>query len=135
MSPLGRKRFYEIRKTKYNSEIPVIITHGVCNGLPSFGATVSNFPELGNTFINTIEDVKGDDGQFKDHNTINFYDDEIILMVQSAGIIGLQLDERRLANPGTIRQVKHSLFRNKIMHYRSALLWNQIQYIAELLDN
>ena len=27
------------------------------------------------------------------------------------------------------------LFRNKIMHYRSELVWKQIQYIAELLDN
>jgi hypothetical protein len=134
MSPLSRKRFYELRRTKYNSEIPIIISHGVANGLPTYGATVSNFPELGSTFINPVEDVMGGDGQFKDHNFINFYDDEIIQMVQSAGIIGLQLDERRLANDQAIRHVKHSLFRNKIMHYRSELVWKQIQYIAELLD-
>ncbi len=135
MSPLARKHFYEIRKTKYNSEIPIIISHGVCNGLPTYGATVSNYPELGNTFINPVDDVVGGDNKFKDHNVINFYDDEIILMVQSAGIIGLQLDERRLANDHTIKHVKHSLFRNKIMHYRSELLWKQVQYIAELLDD
>ncbi len=135
MSPLARQRFYDIRKTKYNNEIPIIISHGVCNGLPTYGATVSDFPELGNTFINPVEDVKGGDNKFKDHNVINFYDDEIILMVQSAGIIGLQLDERRLANDNTIRNIKHSLFRNKIMHYRSELVWRQIQYIAELLDS
>ena len=46
-----------------------------------------------------------------------------------------QLDERRLANDETIKRVKHSLFRNKIMHYRSELVWQQIQYIAELLDD
>ncbi len=135
MSPIGRKRFYELRKTKYKSEIPIIMSHGVANGLPTHGATISNYPELGNGFINPMEDVTDGDGKFKDHNLINFYDDEIIEMVQSAGILGLQLDERRLANEETIRKVKHSLFRNKIMHYRSELLWKQVQYIAELLDD
>jgi hypothetical protein len=135
MSPIGRKQFYEIRKTKYKSEIPVIISHGVCNGLPTYGATVSNYPELGNTFINPLDDDKGGDGKYKDHNLVNFFDDEIIEMVQSAGIIGIQLDERRLANKEAIKEVKNSLFRNKIMHYRSKLVWKQIQYIAELLDD
>ena len=56
-------------------------------------------------------------------------------MVKSQGILGLQLDERRLANEDAIKGVKKSLFRNKIMHYRSELLWKQVQYIAELLDD
>jgi len=135
MSAIGRKQFYELRKTRYNSEIPVIISHGVCNGLPALGATVSNYPELGNSFINPLENVRGGDGAFKDYNLINFFDDEILEMVKSEGIIGIQLDERRLANDDTIEKVKHSLFRNKIMHYRSELVWKQVQYMAELLDN
>jgi microsomal dipeptidase-like Zn-dependent dipeptidase len=135
MSPTGRKELLNLRRTKYNSAFPIIISHGVANGLPSFGAAVSNYPELGNTFINPKENIIGGDGEFKDHNYINFYDDEIIEMVKSEGIIGLQLDERRLANEETINKVKHSLFRNKIMHYRSELLWRQVQYIAELLDD
>lgn len=136
MSPLGRKKYFELLAGKYKNEnIPIIISHGVCNGLPDMNATTSRYPELGNTFINPPEDVKGGDGKFKDHNVINFYDDEILAMVRSGGIIGIQLDERRLANPETIKRVKHSLFRNKIMHYRSELVWRQIQYIAELLDD
>ncbi len=135
MSALARKTFMSWRKTKYQSSIPLIISHGVCNGLPTLGATVSKYPELGNHFINPIEDKLGGDGQFKDHNLINFFDDELLEMVRSEGIIGLQLDERRLANDETMSKVKHSLFRNKIMHYRSELLWRQVQYIAELLDD
>lgn len=135
MSPLGRKRFLDLRKSKYNSEFPIIISHGVCNGLPHHGATISNYPLLGDSFINPVDNVIGGDGELKNHNYINFYDDEIIEMVKSQGIIGLQLDERRLANEDTIKGVKHSLFRNKIMHYRSELVWKQIQYIAELLDD
>ncbi len=136
MSPQARKEFMQLRTTKYNSEIPVFMSHGVCNGLPTHGATVSNFPELGKDFINELGEDIGGDGKFKDFNEINFYDDEILAMVRSNGILGLQLDERRLANDNKIKNgVKHSVFRNKIMHYRSELLWNQVQYIAELLDH
>jgi hypothetical protein len=135
MSPLARNKLYDLRKNKYNNSFPIFMSHGVCNGMPSYGQTVSKYPELGDSFINPIEAVIGGDGKFKDHNLINFYDDEIIAMVQSGGIIGIQLDERRLANDEAIKDVKNSLFRNKIMHYRSKLVWNQVQYIAELLDD
>lgn len=135
MSAKGRKEFYRMRREIYNSEIPIIISHGVCNGLPALGATVSNYPELGNTFINPLESVMGGDGEYKDHNLINFFDEEILEMEESKGIIGIQLDERRLASDETIDRVKHSLWRNKIMHYRSELVWRQIQYIAEVLDD
>jgi microsomal dipeptidase-like Zn-dependent dipeptidase len=118
LSPLARKDFFEMRKNQY-PDVPVIISHGVCNGLPTMGSTHSQYPELGSTF---------NDGE------INFYDDEIIEMVKSNGIMGLQLDERRVANDETIKGTKHSFFRNKIMHYRSELVWKQIQYVAELLD-
>jgi microsomal dipeptidase-like Zn-dependent dipeptidase len=119
LSPLGRQQFFKIREEKY-PDIPVFISHGVANGLPDMNSVVSNYPELGNTF-NNVE--------------INFYDDEILLMAQTGGIIGLQLDERRLTNEETLKRTRHSIFRNKIMHYRSELLWRQVQYIAELLDD
>ena len=135
MSPLSRQQYFELLAGKYkNEEIPLIISHGVCNGLPAYGSHISTYP-LGEKFVNPLENIKGGDGNFKDHNMINFYDDEILKMVKSNGIIGLQLDERRLASEETVRQIKHSLFRNKIMHYRSELVWNQVQYIAELLDD
>jgi len=118
-SPEGRKEFFDIRQQKY-PDIPVFMSHGVVNGLPDKDSQVSKYPELGNTF---------------NIGEINFYDNELLLMARSGGIIGLQLDESRLASEETIKRTKHSLFRNKIMHYRSQLVWNQIQYIAELLDD
>jgi microsomal dipeptidase-like Zn-dependent dipeptidase len=118
LSPVARKQFFEMRRNQYH-DIPIIISHGVCNGLPVMGATHSQYPEIGSTF---------------NDKEINFYDNEIIEMVKSNGIMGLQLDERRVANDETIKGTKHSLFRNKIMHYRSELVWKQIQYVAELLD-
>lgn len=119
LSPLGRQEFFTLREAKY-PDIPVFISHGVANGLPNMNSIVSLFPEIGNTLNN---------------GEINFYDDELILMAKSGGVIGLQLDERRLASDETIKRVKHSFFRNKIMHYRSELVWKQIQYIGELLDS
>ncbi len=119
MSPQARQEFFAMRETQYPG-IPVFMSHGVANGLPTLGATVSLYPEIGNTLC---------DGE------INFYDDEIVLMAKSGGILGLQLDERRLANDETIKRTKHSFFKNKIMHYRSELVWKQIQYMGELLDN
>ncbi len=119
MSPLTRKQFFKLREEKY-PDIPVFVSHGVANGLPDMNSTISNYPELGNTFNN---------------GEINFYDEEILLMEKTGGIIGLQLDERRLASEETIKRTKHSIFRHKIMHYRSELLWRQVQYIAELLDS
>ncbi|MDQ6813023.1 MAG: dipeptidase [Bacteroidota bacterium] len=118
LSPAARKQFFELRRNEH-LDIPVIISHGVCNGLPTAGVTNSAFPELGTTF---------------NDKEINFYDDEIIEMVKSNGIMGLQLDERRIASDEIIKGTRHSFFKNKIMHYRSELVWRQIQYVAELLD-
>lgn len=134
MSIEARKYYRAWRLENAKDAVPIIITHGAANGLPSYTATASNFPNLGQYFINPVQDVKGGDGTFKENNSINFYDEEIIDMVESNGIMGLQLDERRLANDDGLKRIKHSLWRHKIMHYRSELLWNQIRYIAEMLD-
>lgn len=134
MSAEARKAFIQMRRHEYSESFPIIISHGVANGLPQLGATVSQFPQLGNQFIQALEDEVGGDGAFKDHNLINFFDEEIIEMVKSNGIMGLQLDERRLANDPTIKGTKDPIWRHKAMHYRSELLWKQIQYIGELLD-
>lgn len=135
MSIAARRYYRNWLQQNNNNNIPVIISHGVCNGLPNYEATVSNYPLLGKHFINPVEDVKGGDGTWKEHNSINFYDDEIIDVVKTNGIMGLQLDERRLANEEYIKRVKHSAWKHKIMHYRSELVWNQIQYMGEMLDD
>jgi microsomal dipeptidase-like Zn-dependent dipeptidase len=121
MSPQARNEYYNLLESDdlKKEGIPLIISHGACNGLKSY----SN-PVPGNkTTSRKLNPV-----------TINFYDDELLRLARSGGIIGLQLDERRIANKQTLKKTKHSVRRHKIMHYRSELLWNQIQHIAELLD-
>jgi microsomal dipeptidase-like Zn-dependent dipeptidase len=100
-------------------EIPIIISHGAANGLRSMEEKVIDLKETGPSFM---------DGD------INFYDEEIVAMARSKGIMGLQLDERRIADKESIKRVKNSMWISKIRHYRSELLWKQIQHIAELLD-
>jgi microsomal dipeptidase-like Zn-dependent dipeptidase len=123
MSALARREYIRMitdPQGEYaGEEIPIIISHGAANGLRSMDEKVVDIVETGSTFMN--EDI-------------NFYDDEIIVVAKSNGIIGLQLDERRIADKEAIKRLKHSAWISKIRHYRSTLLWNQIQHIAELLD-
>ena len=102
------------------SDVPLIISHGACNGLRSSSDPIPVHPESAGV-LNPV--------------SINFYDEELVRLARSGGIIGLQLDERRIANKETLRKTKHSVYRHKIMHYRSELLWNQVRHILIVLDS
>lgn len=121
MSVRAREALYALRESGElgNRDFPLLISHGACNGLKSF-----QDPNPGG--LQTSE--------LLNPATINFFDEEIIRLAQSDGLIGLQLDERRIASQQTLQQISRSLYRNKIMHYRSELLWRQIQHIAQTLD-
>jgi microsomal dipeptidase-like Zn-dependent dipeptidase len=121
MSIAARKEFYALLdsgKAEFK-DIPVLISHGACNGLSSFENPMPAFP---------------DTAMLLNPASINFYDEELIRVARTGGIIGLQLDERRIANKATLKKTKHSVKRHKIMHYRSELLWNQVRHIATVLD-
>lgn len=65
---------------------------------------------------------------------INFYDVEFVEMAKRGGVIGLQMDERRLGDAALLKQVNGKVARRKIMFHRSKLFWNQVRHIAEVLD-
>jgi hypothetical protein len=121
MSGRAREEFYTLRETSALgvSDFPLLISHGACNGLKSF-SDPNPGPLPTARLMNPVE--------------INFYDSEIIALARSGGLIGLQLDERRIASKTALGDVPHSVLRHKIMHYRSELLWRQVQHIAETLD-
>ena len=121
MSVASRKDFYNlIDSNPAYKNIPMIVSHGAANGLKSFIKKKQGGSKVADK-LNPVD--------------INFYNDEIVRLAKSKGIFGLQLDERRIASKETLKNTKHSLKRSKIMHYRSELLWNQIQHILEILDN
>ncbi|MCW5515244.1 dipeptidase [Muriicola sp. Z0-33] len=122
MSAKARKEYYTMLDSHQQEfqDIPVVVSHGACNGLKSSSNRIPGNSAVA-TKLNPVD--------------INFFDDEVIRIAKSKGIIGLQLDERRIASKQTIKDTKKSVKRNKIMHYRSELLWNQIQHIIEILDD
>lgn len=121
MSVESRKDYYALLKSdpKYK-DVPIIVSHGACNGMISFADRTASGSSVAKTFKRA---------------NINFFNEELIRIVKSKGIFALQLDERRVANKKTLKKTKNSILRNKIMHYRSKLLWNQIQHFLEVLDN
>lgn len=121
MSVTSRLEYYSLIESMASlKDVPIVISHGACNGLKS----PDNKVQTGSLVANKLNPVD-----------INFYDSEIIKVAKSNGIIGLQLDERRIANKTTLEATKNSMRRSKIMHYRSELLWFQIQHILEVLDS
>ena len=120
MSIASRKEFYQILDSNpAYKDVPVMVSHGASNGIPTFDKNTQS----GSKVAHKLNPV-----------AINFYNEEIIRIANSKGILGLQLDERRIASKETLKHTKHSVKRSKIMHYRSELLWNQIQHILEVLD-
>jgi len=121
MSVASRKDFYALIDTNPIYEnLPLVVSHGAANGLHTF----TDKTQKGSAVATKLNPVD-----------INFFNEEIIRIAKSNGIFGLQLDERRIVNKKTLIATKHSVKRSKIMHYRSELLWNQIQHVLEILDN
>lgn len=112
MSRASRLEYFRLLDTTYKGEdIPVIASHA---------AVIGNDSDK-HLFVNA---------------DINIYDDEILRIGQTGGLFGIQLDERRIAAPGDfVLKKSHSLERRKVLYHSSALVWRQIQHIAELLDS
>jgi len=122
MSIESRWKYFEILESDQykNEQIPIIVSHGAANGLPFDPRLPKHDPDTGGAFMT---------------NDINFYDEEIVKVAKSGGIFALQLDERRLINADALKKVKkRPLSPKKTREFRSAILWNQIRYIAGLLD-
>lgn len=126
MSVISRKAYIKFLKEEYTEDYkklkyPIIISHGACNG---------KMNDMNPVFTPGLEKTAA--RMFPED--INFYDDEILEMARSGGIIGLQLDERRIATQAYIRSLRTNESRNKRMHSNSKMIWNNIQHIVQLLD-
>lgn len=111
MSRLCRQQYYALLDAEYaGQDIPIVASHGAVTGNDA------------------------DRHLFWDFD-INFYDEDLLRIARSGGLLGLQLDERRVGSPAALRKAKGHLQRRKILFHWAALVWNQVQHVAELLDS
>ena len=113
MSLASRNAFYSWHRDQKH-QVPFLVSHGAFTGC-GFGAPAHS----ASCFA---------------HDEINFYDEELVILAQSGGVFGLQLDAKRLAPGKSIR--KSILPATRLVRVRKAaeILWNQIRHAAEVLD-
>jgi microsomal dipeptidase-like Zn-dependent dipeptidase len=121
MSRKTRMAYYDMLQNEFRGEdIPIIVSHGAVNGYPELNAAAAS-PEERNGLVNGRD--------------INFYDDEIVRIARSKGIFGLQIDTRQVTNKWQKNKIKwFGLTKERKYNKWIALVWNQIRYVAELLE-
>ncbi len=120
MSRLSRTMYFNYLDEHYNtddSKIPIVVSHGGVAGIKSDGS----------------ETIAGAKKRFF-NDDINIYDDELIYVCKSGGILGIQLDERRIASADVLHGFAIKYLDNDADEW-SRLVWAQIQHAAEVLDN
>ena len=116
-----RSQYYNLLESNYqNDDIPIIVSHGAMNGLKEYQNKQYGSYQTSRKFM------KG---------AINIYDEEVIKIARSSGIIGLQLDERRVASTTELKSTRKKERKNERKYFRSLLLWNQIQHAGEVLND
>lgn len=110
MSKTAREEYYTILDREYaEEEIPIIVSHGAVTGYPSRPGRFFN-------------------------EEINFDDTELIRIGKSGGMLGLQLDERRIGSKEMLKQARGNTRRHNMLHSWARLVWYQVQHVAEVLD-
>lgn len=120
MSVRSRNEFYQLLADEFPGEIiPLVVSHGAVNGLRSH--------------LEKVEDYLFNYGKFQPDD-INLFDDEILRIAASGGLFGIQFDERRLGSESEVKKTGPNLNRRKMLFYKSKLVWNQVEHIAEVLN-
>ncbi|MEO8108577.1 MAG: hypothetical protein ABI594_01025 [Ginsengibacter sp.] len=120
MSRQSRLDYFEFLKTEFpDKTIPLIASHAGATGLSQPGG--SNATPAAQEGLYMEDDI-------------NFFDDELLQIEQSAGLVGIQLDERRIGSKQALRNAKGNIRRRDILYAWSKLVWNQVRHMAELLD-
>ncbi|WP_099148841.1 amidohydrolase family protein [Flavilitoribacter nigricans] len=122
MSLQARKQYYQFIAQKHQYAIPIIVSHGCVTG----------YDDKENS-QHKLSAVPGKPHRKFCSDDINFFDSEILAIQRSGGIFGIQLDEKRISSKQERRRVKRVDPRYRLL-YSSKLVWNQIQHIAQVLD-
>lgn len=132
MSTKTRKEYYEIihahNKVNPHDHIPIIISHSAVNGKPTLSENEFN-PQ------DNEEDYKSSTG-FNPWS-INLYDDEIIGIHETEGLIGIIFDERLLAGKEKLKKLRHR--KKPFDKYSRQMRWlllvvDQIEHIVKTIQ-
>lgn len=117
MSLKSRLEYYNILKQEYKNNIPIIVSHGAVTGTALHG----------DKHAATKAHIFAED-------SINFYDEELVIIAKSNGLFAIQLDADRLAKKELIK--KSVLNNNSKVNLKvsAKIVWNHIQHAAEILD-
>ncbi|MEY4134249.1 MAG: hypothetical protein RL386_599 [Bacteroidota bacterium] len=105
MSLQSRKHFYEYRKIKGYDNIPIIASHMGCTGISWKPEIIKSYVEKKIVQSDTVEvkytKPKGKGGPLRSKTmfnpwSINLYNEEISIILDSGGLIGLNMDKRIL---------------------------------------
>ncbi len=107
MSLQSRLDYYDLLKTKYNNSVPILYSHGGVSGISS---------SLNEFRINKKGEEKFLKDKMKDNKksylhqwSFNLYDDEIRIIHQSRGLIGIMLEDTRLGGQEAIGTIKKTV--------------------------
>jgi hypothetical protein len=120
MSRHSRMDYFNLLNNDFNGRnIPIVASHAGVTGLSEPGGQRMT--------------PAAQEGLFMEDD-INFFDDEIVRIEQSEGLIGIQLDERRIGSKEALRDARGHIARREILYSWAKLVWNQVRHIAEVLD-
>ena len=114
----SRKEYYDMLDSDYFSDnIPIIFSHGGVNGLESFDKSGNNKP-----------------GSLFNEWDISVFDNEIVRIAKSKGLIGLNFDKRIMSNDEYLKIIPTTLSRANMLSHWSRLIWNNISHVGEICD-
>ena len=105
MSLQSRKQFYAYRRERGYENIPIIASHMGCTGISWKPEVIKSYVEKKIILSDTVEVIytkpKGRGGPLRSKTmfnpwSINLYDEEIPIILESGGLIGINMDKRIL---------------------------------------
>jgi microsomal dipeptidase-like Zn-dependent dipeptidase len=107
MSLQSRLDYYNYLSSKYNNSIPILYSHGGVNGV-SCSDSEFKINKKGNEEFKRDKD-KDNKKAYLHQWSFNLYDDEIILIHRSHGLIGIMLEDTRLGGKEAISTIRKTV--------------------------
>ncbi|HRK27340.1 MAG TPA: membrane dipeptidase [Chitinophagales bacterium] len=103
MSLKSRLEYYQLLNEKYQNNIPILYSHGGVNGIENLETAFKNSLQF------KRDRSKVNKKSYLHQWSFNLYDDEIKLIHQSKGLIGIMLEDTRLGGKVAVKSIKKTI--------------------------